>query len=1242
MEIILGILVIGGISAFIGKVLTGIIGDDTTYTSKGNGIEFKTLTFPNNSSGQREKVKAITRHAAQGWEVVSESITPGKFNGKTACCLAVLCALPCAFCAGSDDGEITVTLKRDTRDNYTTLPELPVPIEEVSEEVLNNSYSAPETINTTVEVKQEKTYEPVLGVETEALIKRALLFLEDEEFDNAERYLEQALNQDAENPRVHFAKLMLERKVHNVEELIEKSTTPLDDEKLFQRALRFADGEYKTQLEDYAQKVRDKLAQAQSEREAEQQRIQAEKEAEKEKRYQEILNLKEIASKILDFQELLSKINLLRPYKDTDNLYDEVYQAQKVEMDYQDSIRMIETAKSSADFEQPINILQTLGNYKEAGDWIEKAKKSQDEAIAKEKKRLKLIIGTVGMIAFAVLAWGGIRSYQDRAEQLAREKAIEEARIAREQAEEREQQARQDAMTAFFAERPEAEKLIKNISGYSQNPVLSGLLSYLDYDNGKLNYVDLAEIIKSKHFSSAPLCDEATSIAKNHDTKSANRFLGDYYYHNYSNRDALAKFTPLAESGDKYSQFRMAQIYNALGDKANAAKWYRTLADNGTPNEKTKIGNIFYKGEDIPQDYKQAYELYSQAAESGDAEAQNNIGWFYQRGFYVDKDDKKAFEWYLKAAEQGMAISQENVGYSYANGRGVKQDFSQAVNWYTKAANQGREYSQYRLGELYMEGKGVAQNYNTALQWFRKAADKNNAPAMDKIGWFYQNGWGVDQDYTQAMQWYRKAAEQNNANAQASIGFLYYEGLGVTKDLNTALEWYKKSAAQGNNIAKKQVDLIELRLQGEQTRRNVNTSDFPLPAIIAGNKVGVRENYYQSAKIKNVLNTGHPVSVSRRDYSSDGEYYYVRTASGTEGWVKADYLVFKEANLTDQERQNRRVSLPASGHVATTYGDALNVRNIPSVKGSKVVDKINDGFYIGQVLEIFATEDVDWYHVRYIKDYEGLNWTEGWVSGKYIQVGQSGYSSTTPSTQGIDVFELARTGTPEQMREAVKLGANFNIERFHALDDDSYSIHEYQETPLHRAATHNRNPESIRFLISQGLNLNALASSGGSNGEGGTPLSYAIEAKNIVALRELLQAGADPNAACGSVSLLEHVAYVAGTDKNSAKNILDMLVKKGININEHYETKPHEVRSEYEVDGMSNAELGGLYASRTALISAVIDDNPNAVEIFLNAGANPNIRDMINKTALDYAYELSNNSKLKNSSVYNRLRDATI
>lgn len=875
-------------------------------TNSGGALEFKTLTFPNNDVGRRRKVEAIALHVNQGWEVVSESITPGKFNGKTACCLAMLFALPCAFCAGSDDGEITVTLKLDTEKlmRQSSMPvQAPVAIQ---------AQEAPKILPV---APKATTYEPIPRLDTEALVKRALLFLEDGEFDNAGCYLEQALNQDAENSRVHFAKLMLERKVHNVEELIEKSTTPLDNEKLFQRALRFADGEYKTQLEFYARASRKKLDQK-----------------------------REI----------------------------------EIEANYQKAIQQLEKSQSPFEFQEVINKFQSLGNYKETSEWIEKAKKSLNEAQEKEEVRKKFILLILGLIVICILGFIGVRSYINRAEQVAQEKA------------------RIDAMTAFFEEKPDAEKLIKNVPGYSQNPVLSGLLSYLDYENGKLNYVDLATIIQSKSFS---LYDEAISIAENHDTKSAKRFLGDAYTKLAS---ALLKFNSPAESGDKYSQFRMAQIYNAMNDKANAAKWYRTLADNGTPNEKTKIGNIFYKGEDITQDYKQAYELYSQAAASGDAEAQNNIGWFYQRGFYVDKDYKKAFEWYLKAAEQGMAVSQEAVGFSYATGRGVKQDFSQAVNWYMKAANQGREYSQYRLGELYMDGKCVTQNYNTALQWFRKAADKNNAPAMDKIGWFYQNGWGVNQDYNQAMQWYRKAAEQNNSNAQASIGFLYYEGLGVTKDLNTALEWYKKSAAQGNDIAKKQADLIELRLQGEQTRRNVNTSDFPLPAIIAGNKVGVRESSYQSARIKNVLNTGHPVSVSRRDYSSDGEYYYVRTASGTEGWVKSDYLVFKDANLTYHERQNRRVSLPARGYVANlqTSDSKLNVRNIPSVKGSEVKRKIEQGYEV-VVSEIFATEDVDWYHVETtpetidaILELEGVITEdiaeevliEGWVSGKYIRI----------------------------------------------------------------------------------------------------------------------------------------------------------------------------------------------------------------------------------------------------------------
>ena len=79
-------------------------------------------------------------------------------------------------------------------------------------------------------------FEPVLGVETPALIKRAFIFLEDGDFYEAERYFEQALNQDPENSQSYLGKLIAEMKVRNIEELSEIEK-PLQEQKLFQRAI---------------------------------------------------------------------------------------------------------------------------------------------------------------------------------------------------------------------------------------------------------------------------------------------------------------------------------------------------------------------------------------------------------------------------------------------------------------------------------------------------------------------------------------------------------------------------------------------------------------------------------------------------------------------------------------------------------------------------------------------------------------------------------------------------------------------------------------------------------------------------------------------------------------------------------------------------------------------------------------------------------------------------------------------
>ena len=74
--------------------------------------QFKNLTFPNTPKGQKQKIMTLQKEAAEGWVVVSETITQGEFKGKKACCSAFIC-LPTALCAGSTDGTINVTLKKD-------------------------------------------------------------------------------------------------------------------------------------------------------------------------------------------------------------------------------------------------------------------------------------------------------------------------------------------------------------------------------------------------------------------------------------------------------------------------------------------------------------------------------------------------------------------------------------------------------------------------------------------------------------------------------------------------------------------------------------------------------------------------------------------------------------------------------------------------------------------------------------------------------------------------------------------------------------------------------------------------------------------------------------------------------------------------------------------------------------------------------------------------------------------------
>ena len=113
--------------------------------------------------------------------------------------------------------------------------------------------------------------------------------------------------------------------------------------------------------------------------------------------------------------------------------------------------------------------------------------------------------------------------------------------------------------------------------------------------------------------------------------------------------------------------------------------------------------------------------------------AQNSLGTMYYNGDGVKQDHKEAVKWVRKAAAQGNAMAQHNLGAMYKNGEGVQRNYKKAVEWYRKAAEQGVTQAQNNLGGMYADGTGVPQDFVEALQWWQLAAEQGHELALQNL-----------------------------------------------------------------------------------------------------------------------------------------------------------------------------------------------------------------------------------------------------------------------------------------------------------------------------------------------------------------------------------------------------------------------------------------------------------------------------------------------------------------------------
>jgi TPR repeat protein len=105
-----------------------------------------------------------------------------------------------------------------------------------------------------------------------------------------------------------------------------------------------------------------------------------------------------------------------------------------------------------------------------------------------------------------------------------------------------------------------------------------------------------------------------------------------------------------------------------------AAAWADDVSDGDA---------AFHNGE-----YSKAVKLLLPLARQGDAVAQRDVGLMYFGGDGLARDSREAVKWFSLSASQGQIGAQVNLGIAYATGEGVQRNPVQAYVWFNAAASQ--------------------------------------------------------------------------------------------------------------------------------------------------------------------------------------------------------------------------------------------------------------------------------------------------------------------------------------------------------------------------------------------------------------------------------------------------------------------------------------------------------------------------------------------------------------------------
>ena len=102
------------------------------------------------------------------------------------------------------------------------------------------------------------------------------------------------------------------------------------------------------------------------------------------------------------------------------------------------------------------------------------------------------------------------------------------------------------------------------------------------------------------------------------------------------------------------------------------------------------------------------FQTLERAAEQGDASAQYLLGDRYYLGKGLPQNYAEALKWYRLAADEGHMMAQYLVGVMYANGEGVLRSYPEGYAWMSLVAARGDSDAE-KLRDAYIQKMTISQ-----------------------------------------------------------------------------------------------------------------------------------------------------------------------------------------------------------------------------------------------------------------------------------------------------------------------------------------------------------------------------------------------------------------------------------------------------------------------------------------------------------------------------------------------------